>query len=164
MSNLYFLALALPEGDLESSEKLDLEEVELLLRENLSEGDFAQVEQLNGGRMGRGFLGKLYRFETSFSAATTAFRAEKLGRGYAAVEEPLPGLQELLEKCYTKPLLLHKALLEYRLKALEGEGEDPFSLDQVLCKVWRLWEIEQWKRLNRQKGQEKLEEWFRREG
>lgn len=156
MSNFYFLALSLSENSLESPTLIDWNALDELLKDNLSQGDYAAVQKLLSGQISEGdtgFLAQLNQFERTFLTQTTHFRARRLGRQipFGTDGENCQTLNDLLEKYYSTPLLLHRKLIEYRLKAFQS-GYPLFSLPGILQQVWRLSEIDKWARLDRDRG------------
>ena len=62
-------------------------------------------------------------------------------------------LEKIFQASYDDPLVLHKALLEYRFNKLEQSVEfDVFSLDRMIAYFIQLVLIEKWQRLDQQKG------------
>lgn len=127
-----------------------------------------------------GFFRYYLSLERELRLVLVAFRAKKLGRNiytelqYENPEEELiaqilaqkdapkyeppekyQDIKILFEKYENQPLELHKALSEYRFHKIEEKlGYTPFSLDRILAYMIELIMVEEWKRMDQQKGLE----------
>ncbi len=144
---------------------------------------FLLVQYFNEAREQGGFLKKYLQFEREFSLILTSLRTKDLQRDLSVelqFEDPYDplvshilaqkdldhydppmeysSLKEIYLEYKTKPIELHRALLEYRMqKLLELEENREFSIDQVLICMVRLMIVEDWDRLDKDKGKQILE-------
>ncbi len=125
------------------------------------------------------FLRTYFKFERELRLVTSGFRAKKLGRDLAIemryedpeeeiinalvsqkdikVFEPPEGFEELkifFEKYSDDPLLLQKALDEYRFNFIDQlvDMSDAFSIERILAYMAQLIIVEKWFELDKAKG------------
>jgi len=125
-----------------------------------------------------GFLYRYLLFEREWRLVTTAFRAKSLGRDVGQelqyedfsddlvaqilaqkdakawqLPERFDTLLEILETNYNNPMLLHRALCEWRFEKLYTFAEvDFFSINRILRYLTRLMIVEQWLEQNKETG------------
>lgn len=125
-----------------------------------------------------GFLKDYLIFEWEWRLVLTGFRAKELGRDLLIEMQyedpyddfvaqiiaqkdaknfiPPDGYQDLgiiFEEHKNDPLILHKALCEYRFQKIESMlGVDLFSIDRILGYMAQLIMVEKWMALDAQKG------------
>jgi Protein of unknown function (DUF2764) len=128
----------------------------------------------------KGFVEKLLRFQREWRLVMVGFRAKKLHKDLAKelqFEDPEdPIIQQILAQKDAKvyeppedyeelkpifsqyqdaPLALHRALSVYRLAKIDQMVEfEQFSIDYILAYMVRLFIIENWQHLNRERGTE----------
>lgn len=127
------------------------------------------------------FLRKYFNFERELRLVMTGFRAKKLGRDlsvelqYEDPEEDLiaqllgqkdakvfeppekyQDLKVLFEKYGDEPLMLQRALDEYRFNYIDQlvDMADVFSIDRILAYMAQLTVVEKWFELDKKKGME----------
>lgn len=125
------------------------------------------------------FLRHYLNFEREMRLVMTAFRAKKLGRDlsvelqYENPEEDLiaqllahkdaktyeppekyQDLKVLFDKYGDNPMVLQKALDQYRIEVIEGfvDMADMFSIDHILAYLVQYMIIEKWSQLDKDKG------------
>lgn len=131
-----------------------------------------------------GFLKTYFSFEREWRLVMLGFRAKKLGRSLAhelRYEDPYEDivaqlmaqkdakhyeppygyeeLKPLFENRQAHPLALHRALSEYRFNRVSAMYEGAiFNMDRVLGYLAQLIIVEKWEELNKQQGQEIVDE------
>lgn len=129
-------------------------------------------------RTTEGFERKYALFERNLRLSLVAFRAKQLGRSLerefqyedpddeviaqllaqkdAPAFEPPAGFEDLkpiLEKYYSSPMELQKAMYEYRFNKLEEfVGLSAFSIDRILLYLVEYIMVDKWIQLDRKKG------------
>lgn len=160
--NYTFLAMVLHEN-----QEISSKDLEILLEENLSAKEQQTVfllreetaleskchseEELRQHlhklmQKSSGFLSRYAALEWEIRTALVDYRSQP-EKGIK-----LEGLKAILEKHSEEPMLLYKALLDYKCDKLQSTATAPFSLDTILWEVWRLDQLQKWLRLDRAKG------------
>jgi hypothetical protein len=166
--NYYFLVASLPALSLDAPPPLSSDRFSGICREHLNREDLAALGDLAGPLAAPSphpFVREWRNREILLRNAVARQRASRLKRDPAPHlrerREFDPGVERAAAEAFAKPdpLERERSLDRFRWRDLdELAGLNPFSSEAVLAYSVKLRLVEQWSRLNRAEGRQRLEE------